>query len=183
MMKENPALLAIDYLDKAGNRVSGLPNYSERPDRLPPVNDPLILDAIQRGSTLGTPAYSQVIEQYAPLWVLAVPILIDEQNQGTVLATYDLNILLSQKVPWWFVQRYNLSLIDRDNKQLSPRDGARDIGIFGTHCRAAGRVGDLPVEDIAALVTRTPGGAAGTSQRAAFQRGDGTFTGHRFTGL
>ena len=30
--------------------------------------------------------------------------------------------LLSQEVPWWFVQRYDLSLIDRDNKQLSPHD-------------------------------------------------------------
>lgn len=125
LMKANPALVSVDYLDKNGIRVAGLPSYVERPDHLPPVNDPLIAQAIERSHSLGTPVYSDVIEQYAPLWVLVVPIAGDGQSQGVVSATYDLNQLLAQKVPWWFVQRYDLSLVDRDNKQLSLRDGDR----------------------------------------------------------
>jgi PAS domain S-box-containing protein len=122
-MKANPALISIDYLDKAGHRVTGLPTYGERPTRLPPVSDPLITEAIQLAYTKKMPVYSKVIEQYAPLWVLVIPITEDGPNEGVVLATYDLDQLLAAQVPWWFVQRYDLGLVDRDNKVLSPRDG------------------------------------------------------------
>ncbi|PRC94652.1 ATP-binding protein [Solimicrobium silvestre] len=124
LMKENPALISIDYLNKNGQRVIGLPNYTERPAKLPPVNDPLITEAIQRCYTLKKPVFSRVIEQYAPLWVMVVPVSDEVSNEGVVLATYDLDQLLSLQVPWWFVQRYDLSLVDRDNKQLSPHDGS-----------------------------------------------------------
>ncbi len=122
LMKENPALISIDYLDRSGHRLAGLPNYSERPQKLPPISDPLVNEAIQRSYTLKKAAYSRVIEQYAPLWVIAIPIFDDETSTGVVLATYDLDQLMAEQVPWWFVQRYDLSLVDRDNKQLSPHD-------------------------------------------------------------
>ncbi len=122
MMKANPALISVDYLDRRGKRVAGLPAYVERPERLPPVTDPLIAEAIQRSLMQKHPLYSRVIEQYAPLWVLAVPVSDEGQNDGVVLATYDLDQVLARQVPWWFVQRYDLSLIDRDDKRLSPRD-------------------------------------------------------------
>lgn len=122
MMKVNPALVSVDFLDAHGKRVAGLPAYTERPARLPPVTDPLIAEAIQRSLTQQRPVYSRVIEQYAPLWVLVVPVSDEGQNDGVVLATYDLDQVLAREVPWWFVQRYDLSLVDRDDKRLSPRD-------------------------------------------------------------
>ena len=124
LMNENPALISIDVLDKNGQRSFGLPNYSERPAKLPPITDPLITEAIQRCLAQKKPVYSRVIEQYAPLWVLAMPISDEVPAQGVILATYDLDQLMSAQVPWWFVQRYDLSLVDRDNKQLSPHDTA-----------------------------------------------------------
>lgn len=126
MIKENPALLSIDYLNKDGVRLAGFPTYTERPERLPPLSDPLIGNAIRHSRDLDSSVYSQVIEQYAPLWVLVVPVKNDDERSGSLLATYDLDQLLSQKVPWWFVQRYDLSLFDRENKQLSPRDNSQE---------------------------------------------------------
>jgi hypothetical protein len=123
MMKENQAIIAIDFVDKNGRRVAGLPTYSDRPQKLPPLTDPLVSEAIQHCIALKKAVYSRVIEQYAPLWVLAVPITDELPNEGVVLVTYDLDQLLSLQVPWWFVQRYDLSLVDRDNKLLSPHDG------------------------------------------------------------
>ncbi len=124
LMEENPALVAIDFVDQDGQRVMGLPTYVDRPERLPDVTDPLIIDAIQRCHDMKIPVYSRVIERFAPLWVLAVPVSDEAAEDGVVLATYDLDQLLSSQVPWWFVKRYDLSLIDRDNNQLSPRDGS-----------------------------------------------------------
>ncbi len=122
MMKVDPALISVDFLDRKGKRVTGLPAYTERPERLPPVTDPLIAEAILRSLTQKRPVYSRVIEQYAPLWVLVVPVSDEGQSEGVVLATYDLDQVLAREVPWWFVQRYDLSLVDRDDKRLSPRD-------------------------------------------------------------
>ena len=124
LLKENPGLLAIDYLDREGRRVTGLPQYAERPSQLPPLNDPLITTAITHSRTLGRPSFSRVIEQGAPLWVMVVPISDETGEHGALLAIYDLDRQLEQEVPWWFVQRYDLSLVDRNNKRLSPRDGA-----------------------------------------------------------
>lgn len=124
LMKEYPALVAIDCLDRNGRRVAGLPAYEQRPSHLPPLSDPLIASAIERAHTLQQPEYSKVIEQGAPLWVLALPVTDDSSTYGTLIATYDLDRLLEQEVPWWFVQRYDLALVDRQNKRLSPRDGA-----------------------------------------------------------
>jgi len=127
LIKEYPALVAIDCLDRNGHRLAGLPIYptaAQRPSHLPPLSDPLIASAIERAHTLQQPEYSKVIEQGAPLWVLALPVTDDTSTYGTLIATYDLDRLLEQEVPWWFVQRYDLALVDRQNKRLSPRDGA-----------------------------------------------------------
>lgn len=122
LSKSNPAILAVDYLSNEQQRVAGFPQYEERPANLPPVNDPYINEAIQTSLAMGQSTYSQVIEQYAPLWVLVVPIKLDNDTHGFLLATYDLDQLLSSKVPWWFVKRYELSLIDREHKSLAPSD-------------------------------------------------------------
>ncbi|NRF71558.1 PAS domain S-box protein [Aquincola sp. S2] len=125
LMRDNLALLAVELLDRHGRRITGLPHYGdERPATLPPLTDPLVTGAIERARSLERPEYSRVIEQGAPLWALAVPIADEAGEHGTVLALYDLDRLLEQEVPWWFVQRYELSLVDRHNKRLSPRDGA-----------------------------------------------------------
>jgi signal transduction histidine kinase len=122
LLKENHALLAIEFIDSNNKRVVGLPNYSERPNELPPISDPLIAEALQRSQAQKSASYSRVIEQYAPLWVLVVPIIHEGIYDGAILATYDLDKLLTQEVPWWFVQRYDLRLVDKNDKLLTPRD-------------------------------------------------------------
>ncbi|MBC3883203.1 sensor histidine kinase [Undibacterium sp. LX40W] len=122
LIKENRAILAIEYIDRDQRRVLGLPIYEQRPVQLPPLNDPLIQEALSKAHGLKQASYSNVIEQFAPLWVLVVPLYSESRLLGDVIITYDLDKLLTQEVPWWFVQRYNLNLVDKENKQLSPSD-------------------------------------------------------------
>lgn len=121
-MKDRSGLLALDLIDDAGRRLLSVPESPQRAASLPPLSDPLIAAAVARAHTLAQPAYSRVIEQGAPLWVLAVPVVEDGVHHGSLLATYDLERLLEQEVPWWFVQRYDLQLVDTNDKRLSPRD-------------------------------------------------------------
>lgn len=122
LQKENRAILAIDYLSNDGRRLLGLPVYEQRPSRLPPLNDPLVEEALSNAKTLRTASYSRVIEQFAPLWAQVVPLFNEGKYAGSIVVTYDLDKLLNQEIPWWFVQRYNLNLVDKNNKQLSPSD-------------------------------------------------------------
>jgi signal transduction histidine kinase len=123
LIKDNHAILAIEFIDRNQQRVLGLPEYEQRPSNLPPLNDPLVSEAIHQSQQLNATAYSRVIEQFAPLWVLALPNPNDPLHDGNILITYDLDKLLTQEVPWWFVQRYDLSLVDKNDKQLSPSEG------------------------------------------------------------
>lgn len=123
LVKENHAILAVELIDKNHQRVIGLPDYEQRPNNLPPLNDPLVSEAINQSRSLKNTAYSKVIEQFAPLWVLALPNPNETLGVGNILVTYDLDKLLTQEVPWWFVQRYDLSLVDKNDKQLSPSEG------------------------------------------------------------
>lgn len=123
LVKENHAILAVELIDKNHQRIIGLPDYEQRPSNLPPLNDPLVSEAINQSRNLKNTAYSKVIEQFAPLWVLAMPNPNEALSESQILVTYDLDKLLTQEVPWWFVQRYDLSLVDRNDKQLSPSEG------------------------------------------------------------
>lgn len=127
LIKDNHAILAIEFIDRDQQRVLGLPEYEQRPSNLPPLNDPLVSEAIHQSQQLKTTAYSRVIEQFAPLWVLALPNPNDALHDTSILITYDLDKLLTQEVPWWFVQRYDLSLVDKNDKQLSPSEGGMVI--------------------------------------------------------
>lgn len=123
LIKENHAILAVEIIDEQQQRLIGLPDYDQRPAHLPPLNDPLVSEAIQQSRRLNSSAYSQVIEQFAPLWVLALPNSNEQYRQHRIVVTYNLDKLLTQEVPWWFVQRYDLSLVDEHDKQLSPSEG------------------------------------------------------------
>lgn len=129
LIKENHAILAVEIVDEQNQRILGAPQFDERPKQLPPLSDPLVQDAIHQSRSQNSAIYSRVIEQFAPLWVLALPNSNEQHPLHRIIVTYDLNKLLTQEVPWWFVQRYDLSLVDENDKQLSPSEG----GIVNHH--------------------------------------------------
>lgn len=120
LMNENHAILAVEVINEKNQRLIGLPEYDERPAQLPPLNDPLVNEAIEESRKRNTGVFSKVIEQFAPLWVLSLPNGHEQRRLHRIIVTYDLDKLLTQEVPWWFVQRYDLSLVDENDKQLSP---------------------------------------------------------------
>jgi two-component system, LuxR family, sensor histidine kinase DctS len=59
---------------------------------------------------------------------------------GSLVATYNLQVLLDENVPWWFAQDNALSLLDRDDRVVARRAaGGPGRGVY-THKRAL----DLP---------------------------------------
>jgi two-component system sensor histidine kinase DctS len=80
-----------------------------------------------------TPLAHGLIDFYLPLYH-------DGAYVGSLVATYNLQNLLDENVPWWFAQENALSLLDRDDGVVAQRAaGGPGRGVY-THKRAL----DLP---------------------------------------
>jgi two-component system sensor histidine kinase DctS len=74
-----------------------------------------------------------------------LPLYRDGQLKGSLVATYSLQTLLDENVPWWFAQDNALSLLDRDDRVVAQRAaGGPGRGVY-SHKRAL----DLPGAQIA----------------------------------
>ena len=80
-----------------------------------------------------TPTTHGLIDFYLPLFR-------NGQFMGSLVATYSLQVLLDETVPWWFAQDNALSLIDREERAVARRTaGGPGRGVY-THQREL----DLP---------------------------------------
>ncbi|WP_162143337.1 PAS domain-containing sensor histidine kinase [Chitinilyticum aquatile] len=121
LLRGNPEILAIEWVNASGVRQSGLPVYSSRPPSLPALEDARVTEMLDGAAILGYPVYSNVLHHDDAAMVMqAVPFFHGTVYQGAVLITYGLPGLLQQRVPWWMVQRYDLQLIDVQGKVLAP---------------------------------------------------------------
>ncbi len=69
-----------------------------------------------------------------------LPLFHDGAYVGSLVATYNLKVLLDETVPWWFAQDNMLELLDRDDKVVAIRSaGGPGRGVY-THKHAL----DLP---------------------------------------
>ncbi|MEW6759613.1 MAG: PAS domain S-box protein [Pseudomonadota bacterium] len=81
----------------------------------------------------GSKATSGVLDYVLPLYA-------NGRRAGSLVATYSLQILLDETVPWWFAQDNALTLIDRDDQPVARRAaGGPGRGVY-THRREL----DLP---------------------------------------
>ncbi|GLS03421.1 PAS domain-containing sensor histidine kinase [Chitiniphilus shinanonensis] len=120
LMKMNPEMQSLEFVDAKGAREGGLPIYSDRPNSLIPLDNDQLVEAIDGAATLGHAVYSNVILRNEPMVALVVPYFTGSVYSGSVLATYSLPQLLQQRIPWWIVQRYDLVLIDGRGAVMAP---------------------------------------------------------------
>jgi two-component system sensor histidine kinase DctS len=59
-----------------------------------------------------------------------------ERYTGSLVATYDLQVLIDDTVPWWFAQDNAISLMDRDDRAVAQRAAAGPGRGVYTHKRA-----------------------------------------------
>jgi two-component system sensor histidine kinase DctS len=82
-----------------------------------------------------------------------LPLFHNGAYAGSLVATYNLRVLLDETVPWWFAQENALSLLDRDDKVVTQRRaGGPGHGVY-THKHAL----DLPGASITLATDSTKG--------------------------
>lgn len=133
--RNNRELMRIVWLDAKGHT---LISSDDRPINLEDLSAPSRLTA-ERARTTRTPQYSEPAPppglEGPILMDYHVPLFINDQYLGSVIATYALNSILDEMVPWWFAQDNEILLTDADDRVLARRAaGGAGRGVY-THSR------------------------------------------------
>jgi two-component system sensor histidine kinase DctS len=132
LLKNNPALQQLVWLDAAGAVVDALPTQ-----RLPRLGDNGPRDAtqtemqsraIEMASKLGRSVYTDAylipgsfqFEVYSPMFE-------DGLYLGTLVGVYSFDALLKRLVPWWFAEKYQVRILDGNGHALASKSKLSDV--------------------------------------------------------
>ena len=117
LLKNSPEISRISWLDAQRRSIVTLPGHSlqEETSR----NSAHTTGAFEVARKLGKPAYSAPFfsESKDSFIELLVPVFDESRLIGMILASYPLNDLLTNQVPWWFTEKYKVEIVD-DNDTL-----------------------------------------------------------------
>jgi two-component system sensor histidine kinase DctS len=123
LLNNNPEISHILWLDARRNIVDSLPT-GESPDSemeaFGPAATQKTFDLAQR---LGKRTYSEpfLLSGNIAHFEIAVPIYIDRQFFGELIAVYPLQTLLNNHVPWWFAEKYRVVVVDDNDTQFAAK--------------------------------------------------------------
>ncbi|HEX5804165.1 MAG TPA: PAS domain S-box protein [Azospira sp.] len=119
LIRTSPELLRIALLDRDGNPVAALPGpiaLRRSPGREREEN------SFELARKLGKSVYSRpYTEDGETNFELYVPVYRGDRLAGMLLATHSLNGLIGELVPWWFVEKYRMQVIDDDGRVLASK--------------------------------------------------------------
>lgn len=130
LLRTHPELMRIIWVEADGGGVA-----SDAQDvSLDGLSDQLHL-ALTRVRGTRAPEYTQPTRQDDPLHPALMeylfPVYQAGRYIGCVIATYNLNGILEQMVPWWFAQKNEVQLTDRYEHVLGQRTaGGRGRGVY-----------------------------------------------------
>lgn len=122
LLVNSPGMMRVFVLDSVGTALRGAPGPTGEMNAGESLRPEQSLQALRLSRSTGNPTFSPA---YAAgretLFDLVVPHFRDGQYVGSVLATYSVKTLLGQQVPWWFAQKYRLSVADANGVILGSK--------------------------------------------------------------
>ncbi|MFZ2855101.1 MAG: ATP-binding protein [Rhodocyclaceae bacterium] len=120
LLKNNPELTQIIWLDQETRIVNALPNaISARLPRETMGNQPAER-TFEVASKLGKPVYTApFMNGETAQFELYVPVFSGPRLHGMLVGVYSLTSLAHQLTPWWFAEKYRVSVLDDNRKVLA----------------------------------------------------------------
>ena len=122
----NNGLQQIFWLDAAGRSVfvepASLPSLADPINPNPHTSVPAG-ETIKLATSIGKATYSPTysIAQNDWQFEIHVPVISAGKLQGIMVGVYSLKRLIDAAVPWWLTERYRISVIDYDGRELVSR--------------------------------------------------------------
>ena len=122
LLLNNPGITHIIILDEGGKALRGGPG---------PIGEAIVGDVMRPGPSLlayrlarstGNPVFGANYSSGGEwLFDIIVPYFRNEKHLGSIVAAYSIKTLLADQVPWWFAQKYRLSVEDSDGVILGSK--------------------------------------------------------------
>ncbi len=126
LLQNSPGMVRLLMLDDSGTLLRGMPGTTT--DDFAGVAlrpEPSRQAFVMAGST-GKPAFSPPYAATGEFFFdLVVPHFVDDRLLGTIMATFSIRKLLAEQVPWWFAERYRLSVTDADGTVLAAKSNLK----------------------------------------------------------
>ncbi len=119
MVRTNAELLHIAWLDHDGSPLAALPSPVS-PRRTP--EDERDGNSFELARKLGKPVFSRPYREGSETFFeLHVPVYRENRLAGMLVVTQSLSALVGELVPWWFVEKYRMQIIDDDGRVLASK--------------------------------------------------------------
>lgn len=135
LLRADNGLARIVWLDAGGNILGMLPTLSDTPANndeigLQTVIDP---DLSRLARTIGRPVYGPIYPASGGghQFEVHIPAFSDHGLLGLSVGVYSLEGLLARELPWWFTEKYRVSVIDSEGREVTSR--SRDATLSETH--------------------------------------------------
>lgn len=113
------AFSEVLWFDDKGRGLGAMP-----PREVPRSEEPrsAIASAIQRARAFAKPAYCPLVRDASEMvFCVAVPSFDGTRLQGFVIGIYPVQRVLTSQVPWWFSERYRLTLNDQTGQMVASK--------------------------------------------------------------
>lgn len=126
LMLNSPGMIKILILDNGGSLLRGAPGtVSEDIGGIALRPEPSRL-AFQLSNSTGKAAFSSPYAADGEYFFdLSVPHFQNGHLMGTIMASFSIRKLIASQVPWWFAERYRLSVIDGDGAILGSKSNLK----------------------------------------------------------
>ena len=122
MLKNNPELTHLFWLNADGKPVSALPSELAVRTLPDPQGESGATTALELARRMGKPTYSDpYVADGDRRFELYVPFYQGQKLRGVLVGIYSLNGLLGQVVPWWFTEKYQVRIIDDEGNTLASK--------------------------------------------------------------
>jgi two-component system, LuxR family, sensor histidine kinase DctS len=118
-LKNSPEISQLIWFDKERQVLDALPTTKPPDHEIETFGPPVTARAFELASQLGKPIYSEpfFLEGNRAHMEIMVPVFAEREFKGMLAAVYPLDTLLAKLVPWWFTEKYRVTIID-DNDIL-----------------------------------------------------------------
>ena len=122
LLLNNPGITHVFILDKGGKALRGGPGPVDGAIAREGLRPEPSRHAFRLARSIGNPVYSaNYFNGSEWLFDIIVPHFRGGQYLGSIVATYSFKTLLAGEVPWWFAQKYRLSVTDTDGVILGSK--------------------------------------------------------------
>ena len=128
-VKNNPEVSQLVWYDARLKVIDALPSVSLADSDLDAFGPPVTHKAFELASRLNKRVYSEpfLLSGNIGHFALAVPVFAEGKLTGMLVASYSIEGLLNDLVPWWFAEKYRVVVIDENEVQFAAKSNIEGV--------------------------------------------------------